>query len=87
MRLIPSAENKRTAVVEILLATSAVRSIIRDGKTHMLTNVMQTSGEAGMRTLEMALAESYGKKLISLETARDYAYNLEELNRLVARKG
>lgn len=86
LRLVPSSDNKRVAVVEVLLATSAVRSIIRDGKTHMLTNAMQTAGEAGMRTLEMALSESYAKKLISLETAREYAYNLEELNRLVARK-
>lgn len=85
LRLVPSADNRRVAVVEILLASSAVQSVIRDGKTHMLTNVMQTSGDAGMRTIEMALAEAYHSKLISLETARDYAMNLEELNRLVAR--
>jgi len=85
MRLVPSIDNKRVAVVEVLLSSSAVQSIIRDGKTHMLVNAMQTSGDAGMRTIEMALAESYGKKLISLETAREYAMNLEELNRLVAR--
>lgn len=86
MRLVPSADEKRTAIVEVLLATPAVRSIIRDGKTHMLTNVMQTSGDAGMRTLEMALADGYGEKRISLETAREYALNLDELNRLVNRK-
>lgn len=85
MRLIPSADNKRIPVVEILLANSAVSSVIRDGKTHMLTNVMQTSGDAGMRTLEMALAEAYAKKLITLEIAREYAQNVEELNRLVSR--
>ena len=87
LRLIPSVEERRVPVVEGLLASSAVRSIIRDGKTHMLTNTMQTSGEAGMRTIEMALAESYKKKQITLETAREYAMNLEELNRLVAREG
>lgn len=85
MRLIPSVDNRRIPVVEVLLGNSAVASVIRDGKTHMLTNVMQTAGEAGMRTLEMALAEAYGKKLISLETAREYAQNVEELNRLVSR--
>lgn len=87
MRLVPSVDNRRVPVVEILLATSAVASVIRDGKTHMLTNVMQTSGDAGMRTLEMALAEAYGRKAISLEIAREYAQNLEELNRLVSRIG
>jgi twitching motility protein PilT len=84
-RLVPSLDNKRTAVMEILLATPAVRSTIRDAKTHMLTNVMQTSGESGMKTFEMALADSYFSKRISLETARDFAQNLDELNRLISR--
>lgn len=87
MRLVPALDNKRVPVMEILLATSAVRSVVRDGKTHMLTNVMQTSGEMGMKTIEMALSEAYIRKLISLETARQYALNLEELNRLVAGRG
>jgi len=86
-RLLPSTDNKRTAVLELLLATPAVRSTIRDAKTHMLTNVMQTSGDTGMKTFEMALADSYFAKRISLEVARQYAQNLEEFNRLVAHGG
>ncbi|KKU13295.1 MAG: twitching motility protein, partial [Microgenomates group bacterium GW2011_GWC2_45_8] len=39
-RLIPSEDGARVAVCEILIANPAVRSLIRDGKTHMLTNVM-----------------------------------------------
>lgn len=84
-RLITSTDNRRVAVAEILLATPAVRSTIRDGKTHMLTNVMQTSAEAGMKTFEMALADAYFSKRISIETARAYALNLDELNRLISR--
>ena len=83
-RLIPSIDNRQVAVQEILLASPAVRSLIRDGKTHMLVNTMQTSTDVGMRTLEMALTESYLAKKITLQTARDYALNLDELNRLVA---
>lgn len=82
-RLMPAEGGGRVAVSEVLLANAAVRSLIRDGKTHMLTNVMQTSGELGMRTLEMALADAYRTKKISLVTAREYALNVEELNRLV----
>ncbi len=82
-RLVPAEDGTRTAICEVLLANSAVRSLIRDGKSHMLTNVMQTSTDIGMRTLEMALAEAYRNKRISLLTAREYALNLEELNRLV----
>lgn len=84
-RLIPSEDGARIAVCEILMANSAVRSLIRDGKTHMLTNVMQTSTDVGMRTLEMALTESYKNKKISLTIAREYAVNVDELNRLVGR--
>ena len=82
-RLVPSLDSARVAVAEILLATPAVRSLIRDGKSHMLTNVMQTSTDVGMRTLDMALVEAYRAGKISLTIARDYALNSEELNRLV----
>lgn len=82
-RLIPSEDGTRVAVAEILIATPAVRSLIRDGKAHMLTNVMQTSMDAGMKTLDIALVEAYRAGKISLGTARDYALNVEELNRLV----
>lgn len=82
-RLIPSVDGKRVVVAEILIATPAVRSLIRDGKTHMLVNTMQTSSDVGMKTLEMALAEAYKEGKISLAVARDYAPSLDELNRLV----
>jgi twitching motility protein PilT len=82
-RLIPSEDGSRTAVAEVLIASAAVRSLIRDGKTHMLNNVMQTSSDVGMRTLDMALVEAYKASKISLNVAREYALNVEELNRLV----
>lgn len=84
-RLVPATDGTRCAVAEILLASPAVRSLVRDAKTHMLTNVMQTSSESGMRTLDMALAESYRAGKITLATARDYALNSEELNRIVSK--
>ncbi len=84
-RLVPSEDGKRVAVAEILTGTPAVASLIRDGKSHMLTNVMQTSSDAGMMTLDMSLVGAYRQKKISLETAREYSLNIEELNRLVGK--
>lgn len=84
-RLIPSEDGTRTAICEILIANPAVRSLIRDGKTHMLGNVMQTSTDIGMRTLEMSLAEAYKAGKIALPVAREYALNPDELNRLLGR--
>jgi len=85
-RLLPSVDGKRTAIMEILVASPAVRSLIRDGKTHMLASTMQTSVDIGMRTLEMALVEAYKHGKISLTVAREYAMNVDELNRLVGGK-
>ena len=82
-RLIASEDGVRIAVVEVLIANPAVRSLIRDGKSHMLSNVMQTSTDVGMKTLDMSLVEAYREGKISLTTARDYALNVDELNRLV----
>lgn len=82
-RLMPAVDGRRTAVMEVLTASSAVRSLIRDGKTHMLASTIQTSSDMGMRTLEMALAEAYRLGKITLPMAREYALNLDELNRLV----
>lgn len=85
-RLLPAAAGGRVAVMETLIASPAVRSLIRDGKAHMLSSTMQTSTDLGMRTLEMALAESYRSGKITLQVAREYALNVDEFNRLVGSK-
>lgn len=59
----------RVAAMEILLATPAVRSLIREGKTHQLLSVMQTNGKLGMQTMDMAVAALWREHLISRETA------------------
>lgn len=85
-RLVPSIDNKRVAVMEILLGSPAVRSTIRDGKSHLLPNVMQTSAELGMRTIDSALAEAYEQKKISADVARQYASNVDDFNRMISRR-
>ena len=59
----------RVAALEILLGTTAVRNLIREGKIHQLPSVMQTSQNVGMQTLEMHLLELVDRGLISKETA------------------
>ncbi|MBI4029211.1 MAG: type IV pilus twitching motility protein PilT [Candidatus Blackburnbacteria bacterium] len=82
-RLIPLIAGGRTAAYEILTATPAVRTVIRDGKTHQIDNIIQTSAEFGMTTIETVLANYVKQGLISLETAKSFAIRPEELNRLV----
>ncbi len=59
----------RTAAFEILLATSAVRNLIREGKTYELPTVMQLNIEDGMQTMDDALADLVEKRIITLQEA------------------
>ena len=82
-RLVPATAGGRTVATEILIATSAVRTLIRDAKTHLIDNVIQTSAESGMSTLEMSLAQAVAGGKITMETAVSFAVRPEELGRLI----
>ncbi len=82
-RLLPAVNGGRIMVAEIMTASSAVRTSLRDGKTHLLDNIIQTSAEYGMMTLEAALAAKIKEGKISVEVATSYALRPEELNRLL----
>jgi len=73
----------RVAAFEILLATPAVRNIIRMAKTHELPNVMQLSTKEGMQTLDQALAEMVKNKVIDREVALMKSSNPENLSKLL----
>ena len=78
-RLLPSLEGGRIPACEILLASSAVRSTIREGKTHLIDNIIQTSADLGMVSLEQYLVKLVKSGKISSQTAEEYALRPEEL--------
>ncbi len=80
-RLIPTIKPGRVPAIELLLNNHAVQTAIREDKTHMIDNIIQTSAEAGMRLLEKSLADWVNKKVVSLEVAREYALRPKELMR------
>lgn len=80
-RLIPAISGGRVVVGEIMTGTAAIRTTIRDGKTHLIDNIIQTSAELGMMTLETSLARAVREGKISEEVARSYAIRPEELAR------
>ncbi len=82
-RLIPMTSGGRVPALEALLAVPAIRSVIREGKTHMVDNIIQTSGDVGMFTLDSSLAQLTRDGKITLETARAYANNPDDLTRLL----
>jgi twitching motility protein PilT len=82
-RLIPSIGGGRVAAAEILVATPAVRNIIREGKTHQLEAVIQTGAEYGMQSMDKTLLELVKNGTISYDEARNYAVDQSELDRLM----
>lgn len=85
-RLIPVIGGGRNPAVEILLGTSAVRSTIREGKTHLLDNIIQTSADAGMLTMDMSLARLAVEGKILYETAVGFSSDPDTLNQILKKK-
>jgi len=82
-RLIPAVGGGRIASAEILVATPAVRNIIREGKSHQLDAVIQTGAEFGMQSMDKTLVSLIHAGTITYEEARNYAVDLDELDRLM----
>ena len=82
-RLIPAIGGGRVAAAEILVATSAVRNIIREGKTHQLEAVIQTGAEFGMQSMDRTLVNLIHAGTITYDEARNFAVDLDELDRLM----
>lgn len=84
-RLVPALSGGLVPATEIMLASTAVKTAIRDGKSYMIDNIIQTSREMGMISLETSLATLVGEGRVSLEVAQEYALRPQELLRMVGR--
>jgi len=83
MRLVPGTTGSRVVAYELMLGSPAIKTSIREGKTHQIDNILQTSQEIGMNTLEVSLASLVKTGKVNLETAQSYSLRPEELSRLV----
>lgn len=82
-RLIPAIGGGRIAAAEILIATPAVRNIVREGKSHQLDAVIQTGAEFGMQSMDKTLVTLIHSGTITYEEARNVAVDIDELDRLM----
>ncbi len=82
-RLIPTIGGGRIAAAEILVATPAVRNIVREGKSHQLEAVIQTGAEFGMQSMDKTLVSLIHAGTITYDEAKNYAVDLDELDRLM----
>ncbi len=84
--LMKSADGKgRTAACEVLMATSGVRNLIREGKTHQIYSAIQAGAQHGMVAMDQSLATLVKQGKVTYDAALEKCNNMQEFNRLVGR--
>jgi twitching motility protein PilT len=84
--LIPRANgNGLVCATEIMIGNSAIRNLIREGKTHMMVNIIQSSSNVGMQTLDQSLAKLCREGIIKFEEALARAQDSENLKNLIGK--
>ncbi len=82
-QLLPKKGGGRVVAVEVMIATPAIRNLIREGKTAQIYSVIQTGARLGMQTMDQALAKLYKQGLIDREVALEYAHDPGMLEKLL----
>ncbi len=81
-RLVPAIAGGRVCAAEIMVINQAIKSLIRDGKTHQIDTAIQTGVAQGMQTMDRTLVKMIQTGIISYDDAREYAVDLTEFERL-----
>ena len=82
-RLIPRIKGGLIPAVEVMIATPAIRTLIRDNRPRQMDMVIETSQDVGMISLDRSLADLVRRKEISWERAEFYSLNQTELKNLL----
>ena len=81
-QLLPLSDGSgRVVAAEVMLANSAIRNLIREDKNHQIANVIQTSGEKGMKSMDISLMELIRKGKVSIGDALAYATDPEYMKK------
>ncbi|MBU0607095.1 MAG: type IV pilus twitching motility protein PilT [Armatimonadetes bacterium] len=87
-QLLPRAgQPGRVAAIEVMVANSAIRNLIRENKAHQMTSMIQTGASDGMQTMDQALRDLVQQSLVTYEVAMQRAQNPQELEKLLAGEG
>ena len=73
----------RVCCMEIMIATPAIRNLIREAKSHQVTSIIQTSANVGMQTMDQNLRDLYQKGVITYDEAMARAMSQEELKNMI----
>jgi len=84
--LVPRADGSgRIAAVEIMLGSPAVRNLIREGKIYQLPNIIRTSNQEGMITLDQSLANLYLRGIITGESLIRFCQNKDDVEDMIGK--
>ena len=85
-QLLKTVDGKgRVVATEVLVATPAIRNLIREGKTHQIYSAMQAGAKHGMATMDQHLAELVKKGKVSYDQALEKCHHVEDFQRLSGR--
>ncbi|MEI6587325.1 MAG: PilT/PilU family type 4a pilus ATPase [Candidatus Moraniibacteriota bacterium] len=82
-RLIPRVDEGRSPAVEIMIKNHAVENLIRENKSYQIGNVIETSSQEGMVTMDRSLVDLVRRGLVSLEIASAYARDAKNFETLL----
>jgi len=86
-QLVPKVDGAgRVCAQEIMIATPAIRNLIREAKAHQITSMIQTSGNIGMQTMDMCLRDLYMAGRITRDMALARAMNRTDLENMIMQK-
>lgn len=85
LRLLPKIGGGRVPAAEMLLPTTAVKNVIREGKTYELDNIVHTSGESGMISMDKSLALLVNQGLVNMEDALGYVKDMDYFKSIMGR--
>jgi len=83
-QLLPKVGGGRVGAIEIMIANSAIRNLIREAKAHQMTSIIQTANNIGMQTMDQALRDLVLTGQIGYEDAMSRAHNAAELEVMIA---
>jgi twitching motility protein PilT len=85
-QLLPTADGAgRVVASEVMMATPAIRNLIREGKTHQVYSAMQAGAKHGMQTMDQCLADLVKRHRVTYDLALERCHHVEDFNRLCGR--
>jgi twitching motility protein PilT len=85
-QLLPTPDGQgRVVATEVMVATPAVRNLIREGKTHQIYSALQAGAKHGMQTMDQCLAELVRRHRVTYDLALERCHHVEDFNRLCGR--